>query len=175
MKISECTQIMSKANMAFNGYLKRNRMSLEGLTRHYDLVMSSPEGEHTINAVLIGTYDNSQHFFQFPFHPDNPAVQDEDRALYLSLQQFALRARIPELSETNISFDATMVAPAQAARGMSPPSIYRHFESGEVVSCLTLQELISIAAIFYKATAFIAVENGDYSVYLAVLDNFEQQ
>lgn len=172
MKISDCTQTMLKANEAFNQYLANNKLVFNGITTDYNLVMSNSRGEHTINAVLIGTYINPEHAFQFPFHPENPAIKEEDRPFYRSLQEFGERARIPELTEPNISFDATMVMAAQAARRMNPPSIFRHYSTSEIVSCLTLEQLLSVAATFFQSTAYIALESSDYTVYLAILDEF---
>lgn len=171
MKISQCTKKMTDASKAFLEYMKENQISVEGLTPDYNLVTSSLEGEKIFNGVLIGTYIEGKKFFQFPFHPENPAIKEEDKEFYLKLKLFGEKVNIPELTETNISFDPLSVVIAQASRRMSPPVIYRNL-SGEIESCYSLDELVSIAAEFHNAKTFIALGYEGYKVYLAILDEF---
>ena len=170
MKISECVDKFEKCSREFWARHPLTPEAEVGYTPKYDFIMRGQDGRVLcFKSVLIATFIHSQATLQFPYNKNNPSVPNADIDLFLSLKEFGQKANIPELTEVLISFDPASVTFAQISRRMPEPTIYRN-TSNNIASCYTVDELIAIAATFYKAVAIVPVKIGEYDVYLGILD-----
>lgn len=174
MKVSECRQSIQASTVAFyaqHQITADSEITLSAETKYNPLIYLTAEDSQPLQfkGIYLATFEAEKDSLQWPFHPDNPAIAPEDKAFYRTLQDFGVKASIPELSETNISFDALFSTHAQIHRRMTPPMTFRN-PMGEVVSIYTLDELIAIAATFHKVKAVISMTMHPYTIFLGVMD-----
>jgi hypothetical protein len=171
MRISECETKIKELSMEF---FKNNNVTMDtmfGYNEHFNLMMKQPDDSELIfDCVLLGSKEEDSTTFQWPFNPDNPSYVNLDMDKILSLKEFGKRIGIPEFTEQIISFDPLATMMSQPMRRMSPPQVHKN-SYGNIESCYTLEELLSVAAIYHKCKAIKAVNSSGYIIYLGILDD----
>lgn len=168
MTIEECVELMKKKSENFalnNNFKTTTRLSI---TQKYELVVIDElDNQKVFDGVLLGTFNPNDNILQFPYHPENPAIMDEDREMYLGLKEYGEEIGIPELTELNISFNPFSVGVTSLMRNKEEPEIHRN-NLGIIESYYTLEDLLAIAANYHNAEAIVPLNFQDFIVYVGV-------
>ena len=168
MKISECGQTISEKTKHFMEKNKIKNNFRIGATINYDLMIMLENGEEFVfEGLLLGTFKPNINALVFPFDRENSEVPKEDLDLYISLQTFAKKVGIVELTEIILSFDPLAVMISHPLRRMNPPQIYRN-QHGEIESCYILEDIIGVAAHFHKCVAVMIVKINGMDLYIGI-------
>ncbi|WP_415913128.1 hypothetical protein [Neptuniibacter sp. QD37_11] len=170
MKISECEAAIKRGTEQFIEANDISYTSRVAMTDGFDFVLGKDDGSMVyFDAVLLGTYIEEDYYFQFPFHPEHPAITEQNREMYFSLKAFGEKIEMVELTQMNLGFNPLEVPMTHLKRRLPNQEVHIG-ASGLVESIYTLDQVLAVAATFHKADIVVAVNGEGYSHYLAVID-----
>jgi len=170
MKLSDCIEVMRTKSESFALINKLTPKTRLGITEKYDLiVIQEDNSEEVFSGLLLGSFSEENEIFQFPYHKENPAIPDKDRAMYLTLQEFGLKNKIIELTEVNLAFNPFAIGITSIMRRLEKPTINRN-EMGEIESSYSLEEILAIAGTFHKVRAIVPLTFENHVIYIGIFE-----